>query len=206
MTRLKPPIVAAWLLHRFVRQNEALTGDLLEEYRVGRSVGWYWRQVLIAIVVGTVNVIREHKVITVRAILLGWAVSYCFAYLIALPLYKFYAVVLRDFGLPTAGPWWQHYYLLPVAAISCIGSALSGWLVARFHRRQDASMVLVFLASLAIWSLPEFLRLIGDSIGNPRYLPYLLTQTINFGITAISILLGGLWVPRWQEKLTRRCV
>lgn len=205
MTRPRPPIVATWLLQRFVCQNEALAGDLLEEYRGGRTVSWYWRQVLIAIVLATANVFREHKVITVRTILLGWATFYCFAYLIALPLFKFYNIVLRELGLPTLF-WWQHYYTYPIVLIPCIGSAASGWIVARLHRRHAASMVLVFLTSLLLWTLPEFARLTDDSISNPRYLPYLYMQTVYVGLAAISVLLGGLWGVRWQERRTKRGV
>jgi hypothetical protein len=136
---------------------------------------------------------------------LGWAALYCSAYLIALPLYKLYDVVLRELGLPKLF-WWQHYYTYPIALIPCIGCAVSGWIVARLNRRHDASMVLVFLASLLLWTLPEFLRLTGDSISNPRYLPYLYIETINVGLAAISVLLGGLWGVRWQEKRAKRGV
>ena len=199
----RPPIVATWLLQRFVRQDEALTGDMLEEYR-GRSVGWYWRQVLIAIVVATADVLREHKVITVRTILLGWAALYCSAYLIALPSSKLY-LVLRELGLPHLF-WWQHYYSYPIVLIPCVGFAASGWIVARLHRRHYASMVLVFRASFLLWTLPEFLRLTGDSISNPRYLAYLFIETINVGLAAISVLLVGLWGGQWQEKRAKSAV
>jgi preprotein translocase subunit SecY len=52
MTDRQPPTLATWLLTRAVRRNDALVGDLLEEYRRGRSAVWYWRQVLTAVVVG----------------------------------------------------------------------------------------------------------------------------------------------------------
>jgi preprotein translocase subunit SecY len=52
MTEKQPPALATWLLKRASRGNEALVGDLLEEYRRGRSVVWYWRQVLTTVVVG----------------------------------------------------------------------------------------------------------------------------------------------------------
>jgi preprotein translocase subunit SecY len=52
MTDEQPPALATWLLNRAARGNEALVGDLLEEYRRGRSPAWYWRQVLTTVVVG----------------------------------------------------------------------------------------------------------------------------------------------------------
>jgi preprotein translocase subunit SecY len=52
MTEQQPPALATWLLKRAARGNEPLVGDLLEEYRRGRSAVWYWRQVLTTVVVG----------------------------------------------------------------------------------------------------------------------------------------------------------
>jgi len=42
---------ATWMLEHltFGSRNEALSGDLLEEFQHGRSAGWYWRQVVSAI-------------------------------------------------------------------------------------------------------------------------------------------------------------
>jgi preprotein translocase subunit SecY len=51
MTDLRPPALATWLLKRAARGNDALVGDLFEEHRRRRSVVWYWRQVLTAVVV-----------------------------------------------------------------------------------------------------------------------------------------------------------
>jgi hypothetical protein len=54
MTPSKPPALATWMLDHFVLggDNEALAGDLLEEFKHCRSTGWYWRQVFAAILVG----------------------------------------------------------------------------------------------------------------------------------------------------------
>lgn len=51
MKSSKPPALATWLVEHFNAggSSEALTGDLLEQFSQGRSVTWYWRQVLVAI-------------------------------------------------------------------------------------------------------------------------------------------------------------
>lgn len=49
MRPIDPPATATWLLDHVGRKNPSLAGDLLEEYRQGRSVTWYWRQVLLAL-------------------------------------------------------------------------------------------------------------------------------------------------------------
>ena len=50
MKRRNPPALAVWLNRLGVSEgNEPLAGDLLEEFRSGRTAGWYWRQTLMAI-------------------------------------------------------------------------------------------------------------------------------------------------------------
>lgn len=51
MTAAAPPRLALALLLRRVPANEPLVGDLLEQFAVRRSRVWFWRQVLLAIVV-----------------------------------------------------------------------------------------------------------------------------------------------------------
>jgi hypothetical protein len=45
--------LALWLLGHLAHRNEPLAGDLVEQFRVGRSVSWLWSQLLIAIVMGS---------------------------------------------------------------------------------------------------------------------------------------------------------
>lgn len=54
MKSSKPPALATWLVEHVIPgdHNEALAGDLMEQFRQGRSVAWYWRQVVGAILVG----------------------------------------------------------------------------------------------------------------------------------------------------------
>jgi hypothetical protein len=53
---------ATWMLEHltFGSQNEALSGDLLEEFQHGRSAGWYWRQVVSAIGVQAFRKSRDY--------------------------------------------------------------------------------------------------------------------------------------------------
>jgi hypothetical protein len=188
----QPPVVATWLLKRLARENEALTGDLIEEYRNGRSAAWYWRQVLIAIAVSNTNTIRAHKVLAVRAILLGWTARFLTSYLIARPVFELYSALLRILGIV---PYWLawHYYGYPLLLLTCVYAAFNGWIVARLHRPHQVAMVLAFLASVLLFALPESFRLATDAIGSPRFLPYFYSHSIETSLTAFSILLGGLW-------------
>jgi hypothetical protein len=81
MNPRKPPGLATWLLNRFglARQNPPLVGDLLEEFREGRSTGWFWRQTLVVILTGFAgNARRSRRLLVAR--LIGWAAAGGFAF------------------------------------------------------------------------------------------------------------------------------
>jgi hypothetical protein len=54
MKSSKPPVLATWVVEHMVPggRNDALAGDLLEQFSQGRSARWYWRQVFGAMIVG----------------------------------------------------------------------------------------------------------------------------------------------------------
>jgi len=67
----KPPKLATWLLERLTSgyHNDPLAGDLIEEYGRGRSRVWYWRQVLIAILVSTRRTVAPRILYAARRVL-----------------------------------------------------------------------------------------------------------------------------------------
>jgi len=77
MTR--PPKIATWLLDHLTSQknNDALSGDLLEEFGSGRSASWYWRQVLLAILIGLGKKLRA----------VSFALAFAIAWTFAVRLY-----------------------------------------------------------------------------------------------------------------------
>ena len=76
MKPIESVALATWILEHltFGSHNEALSGDLLEEFRLGRSAGWYWRQVLSAVGVGVVSKCRGYVLPLVFAA--GWSMFY----------------------------------------------------------------------------------------------------------------------------------
>jgi hypothetical protein len=73
MSWRRPPIVATWLLQHLgdrYRRNE-LVGDLMEEYQLGRSYGWYWRQALSALFAAGCNSVRRNRP-ALRAHMIWW--------------------------------------------------------------------------------------------------------------------------------------
>ncbi len=55
-----PPRLATWLLKHLgpAYRRESLVGDLLEEYQLDRSRGWYWRQTVAALFHGAARLMR----------------------------------------------------------------------------------------------------------------------------------------------------
>jgi hypothetical protein len=150
-----PPSLPAWLLEhlRFGSTGEALIGDLLEEYRRGRSSAWYWRQALRAILAGYTGEVRRHWVLVARAVCIGVLASYW-----ASMLGHFLVVdAYRRFGI-THG---LGYSLAGLVSNAFFAGAISGWVVVRLHRsHQDAVPVTLAGASL-VW---RFVSVIGADL------------------------------------------
>jgi len=85
-----PPKLASWLLEHAgsLYRREALAGDLLEEYRAGRSDAWYWRQVLWAIGASVGHAVRAVSSAWL-ALLMWWGALLLFSF-----LWKWPAIVL----------------------------------------------------------------------------------------------------------------
>jgi hypothetical protein len=96
---MQPPTAATWLLNKFGCANDALKGDLVEEYGRGRSRAWYWRQVLIAIAIGFSTEVIAHKLLALRAVITGWAVFYLLEHTAATPFWEWYGRLLSAHGL-----------------------------------------------------------------------------------------------------------
>ncbi|MGC1294520.1 MAG: hypothetical protein WA869_05720 [Alloacidobacterium sp.] len=70
MMRYEPPPLATWVLEHLAPgdRNEALAGDLLEDFRAGRSNRWYWRQVFAACVTAWLRYLGDRKMVLVFAV------------------------------------------------------------------------------------------------------------------------------------------
>ena len=77
MTASRPPAIATWLLYHLVlgSHNEAVTGDLLEEFKNRQSVAWYWRQAIWAILLSFLTELRNQRLIVGYAAVWTFAVS-----------------------------------------------------------------------------------------------------------------------------------
>jgi len=101
----KPPRLATWLLARLgcSPDNEAVLGDLEERYQEGMSSGWYWKQAVIAIAIGALAQVRDHKKVVMRTVVVGMLLAAC----IEIPVTYFLPFV--PYWLPLG--WWGSEFL-----------------------------------------------------------------------------------------------
>lgn len=142
MTIHQPPGLATWILKRlgstFV--EDALVGDLLEDYQTRRSPFWYWRQVGTAIGVGACRDVWHHPPVALGASVTGLFVA-------AAPIWLLIttpAASLSSLPLPV---WSQ----ILAAWLVVFGSALlSGWLVSLLFRAHRAAAVLSLATAILV--------------------------------------------------------
>jgi hypothetical protein len=178
----QPPALATWCLERlrFGVTNDFLIGDLIEEYRRGRSRSWYWKQVVAAFFVNFGEEVRAHPLLATRTVASVWSVWYLYNFAFRSSLQKL-TIPLP----PTIGFMWL--------LAGCVAWAGAGWVVARIHRDHKTTIVLVFVVSVLLWKLPWFYQLSLDTFRNVRYGPYLVNDFLDLLLTTVSVLLGGLW-------------
>jgi hypothetical protein len=80
----KPPAAATWMLEHLLPgvKNEALAGDLLEEFQRRRSTAWYWRQVFGAISASLLKEVRADW-------LMVWTIVFSIVWAYGLYLFPF---------------------------------------------------------------------------------------------------------------------
>ena len=193
----EPPKIARWLLSHFGSSpnNTAVIGDLDERYRQRCSGVWYWRQVMLAIVVSTFKGIVSHKLLALRALIVGWFV---FWFLYGRFIDIGVQVLSRIFedSLHRLGPdrmialWLErsyHYAFLGMCTIGfCLVGVLSGGIVSRLHRRYR-SMVLLHASSVLLDWIVLGVTKNPESLGVSA--PYFW---MNIAIMTLGILFGGI--------------
>ncbi len=172
-----PPASATWLLdHAHV--DEALAGDLAEEYCNRRSPSWYWRQTVAAALVTSANTMVRHKWLAARAIFTGWL------------MWAIFATILRE-----SQDWLQSVDPGAAATLTASASVLRysmwlviGWIIGRLHRPHQTAMVLAYVLFTLMMSLPAVGRAV-DLLGHPPYAPPSLATV---ALAVVSLIAGGL--------------
>jgi hypothetical protein len=189
------PIIATWLLDHFNSSpiDESIWGDLVEEYALGRSSTWFWRQVLVVLVLSFWKEIRADWLLATRAIFIGWAVFHLLQFVAWAVLLRFhlwthvYFSLLRFLGYGI-GIWFAWLILWAPIWIA------SGWNVARLNGSHKVAMVLAFSTTVLFWQLhrmPWIVHLFVGASGNARYIPQLVVEITNLILPPVFATTGG---------------
>jgi hypothetical protein len=179
-----PPRLATTLLARFV-DNDALAGDLQEEYRSGRSAAWYWRQVVAAVVIAALRRGDWHELFAAQGLVMQWVmlglVSVCAVFTV-----KVTAWLLRHEGIDA---------LLQPSALREFGrvalafaiALVVGAAIARIHLRSRGAAVLAFSTAVTAWTTTNLYLLDGAGTLNA-----LTPHVVAALVFVAGMLAGGL--------------
>ena len=211
MSAVPPPRLASCLLRRLVGgpTRESLIGDIDQQFARGRTSSWYWRQVLLAILVDVARGFRHHKPLAIRSVILtlavviAWVECTWMLYLWVddkwVNAWANRSAILFEFWVPFGGG---------LCLVWCVGSAISGWMNARLSDNNRATLITCgMLAEVPlslwwtrhVWLFGEFTTRVSPRLWVPNYL---WAAFVLLGMPT-SILLGGLWGAR-DASLARR--
>ncbi len=127
MTSRRPPALAQTLLEWVDPANDALHGDLLEEFAAGRSRAWYWRQVMAAAGVAFARPVRAHGLSGLEPAMLGLIM------LLMLGFYVVFIVNVTDWLLRFEGvhvfsrvPAWLARWPVLAPLLALLAGAVAG--------------------------------------------------------------------------------
>ena len=213
----KPPALATGLLMRFGPQDEAFIGDLSEEYGGGRSRGWYWRQVLSAVVLASVRQIAADPASALLAVTTGWVTLLLFFFILGDRTADQLAGWFWNWSRQTAYEtqvWWP-FWLMAVL-MSYTGFAVSGLVVARFHRRHTGPMLVAYAVSmlLVLAASAVFIEVLtrrNGGVAVPHTLFYVISVALPYHwrsgllLAPVTILLAGtIGRPRSRLRVPTR--
>jgi hypothetical protein len=197
----QPPRVATWLAQRLVfgPRRESLLGDLIEQYRQGRSRSWYWRQVLAAIVVGNVHDVAAHKMLALRALTIGLTLYYLFSFPVTWAAgiaenWVSQQVIVCD---PTSFwcQFWRNQF--SVELLIYVAGAVSGGIVARLHRKHWVAMLSLYAASVLLFEGGMVGWMMSQSVAPlPMSSGALILANLTVVMRPLSVLVGGMWAVR----------
>jgi hypothetical protein len=171
-------VVATWLLERLCA-DVALAGDLVEQYREGKSLVWYWKQAIAAVGAYSASQIMEHKWLAIRAIATGYVIWYVLNNL-------FLHGVLKPLMATDDGTALRVVYMF-------IGYSFwiaNGWIIARLHRPYSTAMVMAYVLWAIVASVPAVYAAFS-ALGDPNG-PSLTWEIWTRLATVVSLIVGGV--------------
>lgn len=178
MNLRQPPALAVWLLERLglTKQNEPLAGDLLEEFRSGRTAAWYWRQAFMAIATVLGQQLRFYR-LDLWPLFVGWGAetleTYPPVWLCVVHVPLFLSILAWTLFVPSA---LMGVFRSPASSRRNTGSGKISWTF--WHR-----VILVLRRTVDLFFFVAFVALIA--FDRPSFTPVYLTVLYLFLILRI---------------------
>jgi len=181
-----PPKLATKLLEGLAPPDPALIGDLREGYAAGRSLWWYWRQVLIVILLAPLRIWRDSTPVALGIVAFA-AVLMPVARTVTTPLsrwllYRVIQPAAWDHPIVSAVPFFWLWMLdaLPWTVAAVIG----GLVVARFTRSNRDGLTL-FAMTLFGWLSIKWMLAASAAMSADRHMPF--AALILFIVTQVVV-------------------
>jgi hypothetical protein len=197
----QPPRVATWLAERLVAgpRRASLLGDLIEQYRHGRSGVWYWRQVLAAILVGNVHDLASHKTLALGALTIGWT----FYYLFSFPVTWLGGIAENWVGQQVIvcdpASFWCQFWRNQLSAelMIYVAGAVTGGIVARLHHTHWVAMLSLYATSVLIFECGMVGWMVSQTVSPvPMSGVALIVANLTVVVRPLSVWVGGIWAVR----------
>ncbi len=184
----RPPVVATWLLLSLAthRSNDALAGDLMEEFQRRPSRLWFWRQAFAAVLVSWWADVRAHRLLTLRAVAMGLSAIWLYSRYVLSPVAHVDEWLFR-LGLIDHFVSWPHPVMGWMATM--LGTCGAFWLVGRRHR--PSMVVVLFVSLLLLVDVPRLV--LGIYTAGPQATQGALFVLVIF---RLPMLIAGLWAAR----------
>lgn len=211
MRSTQPPALATRLLAQLGPDpnHEALVGDLIEQYRAGRSRAWFWRQTAAALLRAMTGDLRSHKLLALRAIAVGWSLYFAFAFPVNYGSRLLRGAILTWLSEIGVYSFSSTFWATRLSSTLLVYTACfaAGWLVARLHRRHALAMVCFFSASVLVveYTVISAGFLLVPKQHPPGYPAFALVAPAVLAIgRPLGVLLGGLcWVLTQRAERAR---
>jgi hypothetical protein len=196
----RPPRLAPLILERLAPGNEALLGDLEEEFSRGRTTLWYWRQVLAAIALQGPLAVRARGLAATENFITG---------IVTLIMIGFYAVfvvnvtewLLRFEGVQVAARLPNalgSFNGLAFVITFFLGLAAGRW-IAKGHRTHRVGAIITFGGATMLCAIMA-LKAVSMAVDSTVFLPGILSQV---GMTAPFVIgmVGGVSAVGFRPQL-----
>jgi hypothetical protein len=154
--------------------------------------------VLAAILAGVIRDIRDHQLLAVRAVALGWLLAVLFSFPVNWLSNASRAWIMEWLVDTNRSSFWGVFWggQLPYAVLVSVACAISGWIVARLHRPHGVAMVAFYAACVLVAEYGMASWMFWRHGDPPVPLLALMVWLFLLAGHPASILIGGLWAHR----------